>query len=74
VDRIAMVTERMGGARVELDHEELRRSPIVAVGPLDDVCNQLLETRARFGISYFSAPIEARPEVMAPVIARLTGA
>src|SRR5947209_2517212 len=31
-DRIASVTARMGGARVELDLDDLRRSPIVAVG------------------------------------------
>jgi probable F420-dependent oxidoreductase len=72
-DRIATVTERMGGARVEFDHEELARSPIVAVGSLDDVCDQLMDTRRRFGISYFSAPVEARPEILAPVIARLSG-
>jgi probable F420-dependent oxidoreductase len=73
-DRIAMVTERMGGARVEFDPDDLRRSPIVAVGSLDDVCEKLTETRARYGISYFSTPVDARPELMAPVIERLTAA
>ena len=73
-ERIATVTERMGGARVEFDPDELRRSPIVAVGSLDEICEQLTTTRARFGISYFSAPIDAPPEVMAPVIERLAGA
>jgi probable F420-dependent oxidoreductase len=72
-DRIAMVTERMGGARVSFDLEDLRKSPIVAIGSLDEVCEKLVETRARFGISYFAAPIEARPESMAPVIERLAG-
>jgi len=72
-DRIAMVTERMGGARVQFDLDELAQSPIVAVGTLDDVCEKLRETRARFGINYFAAPIEARPDVLAPVIARLAG-
>jgi len=70
-DRIAMVTERMGGARVEFGLDDLRRSPIVAVGSLDDVCEKLIETRARYGISYFSTPVDARPELMAPVIERL---
>ena len=71
--RIAMVTARMGGADVEFDHEELGRSPIVAVGTLDDVCDKLIETRRRFGISYFAAPVDARPDILAPVIDRLAG-
>ena len=72
-DRIAMVTERMGGARVSFDIEDLRKSPIVAIGSLDEVCEKLLETRARFGISYFVAPVDGRPDVLAPVIDRLAG-
>lgn len=71
--RIATVIERMGGGRIDLGTDDLRRSPIVAVGPLDEVCEKLVETRARYGISYFAAPIDARPEVLAPVIARLAG-
>lgn len=71
--RIAMVTERMGGARVELDLDDLRRSPIVAVGSLDEICEKLVETRNRFGLSYFSAPVDAKPEIMAPVVNRLAG-
>src|SRR5947209_10767445 len=74
IDRIAMVLERMGGAQVSFDLEDLRKSPIVAVGSLDEVCEKLVETRARFGISYFAAPIDARPELLAPVIERLAGA
>jgi probable F420-dependent oxidoreductase len=72
-DRIAMVTERMGGARVDFGLDELRTSPIVAVGSLDEVCERLVETRRTYGISYFSAPIDARPDVLAPVIERLDG-
>lgn len=72
-ERIAMVIESMGASRVDLGEEDLRRSPIVAVGSLDDVCEKLIETRAKYGISYFTAPIEARPDVMAPVIERLAG-
>lgn len=72
-DRIASVTERMGGARVQLDLDGLRRSPIVAVGSIDEICEKLVETRATFGLSYFSAPIDARPELMAPVIEQLAG-
>jgi len=73
VYRVSAVTERMGGARVDLDVDELHHSPIVAVGPLDEVCEKLVANRARFGISYYAAPIDARPELMAPVIERLAG-
>ena len=72
-DRIAGVVERMGGGRIDLGQDDLRRSPIVAVGSLDDVCEQLVGTRERYGISYFTAPIDARPEVLGPVIERLAG-
>ena len=72
-DRIADVVERMGGGRIDLGEDDLRRSPIVAVGSLDDVCEQLIDTRARYGISYFAAPIDAPPEVLGPVIERLAG-
>ena len=46
-ERIAIVTERMGGARVDFGIDDLRRSPIVAVGPLDEVCEKLIATRDR---------------------------
>jgi probable F420-dependent oxidoreductase len=72
-ERVATVTERMGGARVELDQKELRDSPIVAVGSLDDVCETLVETRRKYGISYLLAPTGGRPEQLAPVIERLAG-
>jgi probable F420-dependent oxidoreductase len=71
--RIAGVIEQMGGGRIDLGEDDLRTSPIVAVGSLDDVCEELVDTRARYGISYFTAPIDARPEVMAPVIELLAG-
>ena len=64
--------ERMGGGRIDLGTDDLRQSPIVAVGPLDEVCEKLVETRRRYGISYFAAPIDAKPEILAPVIARLS--
>ncbi|HVN51657.1 MAG TPA: hypothetical protein VMT43_09505, partial [Acidimicrobiales bacterium] len=73
VERIAVVTERMGGAAVDLTLDDLCRSPIVAVGPLDEVCEKLTRTRDRFGLNYFAAPVGARPELMAPVIERLAG-
>ena len=70
-DRIATVTERMGGARVDLGVEDLLTSPIVAVGSLDEVCRRLRDTRDRYGITYFAAPIDAKPETLAPIIEAL---
>jgi probable F420-dependent oxidoreductase len=72
-ERIAGVIEAMGDGRIDLGEEDLRHSPIVAVGSLDEVCEKLVETREKYGISYFTAPIEARPEVIAPVIDQLAG-
>jgi probable F420-dependent oxidoreductase len=70
-DRIATVTERMGGARVDLGTEDLRSSPIVAVGTVEEVCQRLGDTRDRYGITYFAAPIDAKPETLAAVIEAL---
>ena len=70
-DRIATVTERMGGARVDLGVDDLLASPIVAVGSLDEVCGRLRDTRDRYGITYFAAPIDAKPETLAPIIEAL---
>jgi probable F420-dependent oxidoreductase len=70
-ERMAKVIERMGGGRIDLGQDNLRSSPIVAVGSLDDVCQKLVETRDTYGISYFAAPIDARPEALAPVIEEL---
>ena len=73
-DRIRVVTERMGGARIDLGEDDLRASPIVAVGSLDEVCERLVETRDRYGITYFAAPVDAKPEALAPVIEALAAA
>jgi probable F420-dependent oxidoreductase len=53
--------------------KEILTSPVVAIGTLEQVCDKLLETRHRFGFSYFVAPIRASPESLAPVIHRLSG-
>jgi hypothetical protein len=63
----------MGGARIDLGEDDLRKSPIVAVGSFDDVCERLVDTRDRYGISYFAAPIDAKPGALAPVIEALAG-
>jgi alkanesulfonate monooxygenase SsuD/methylene tetrahydromethanopterin reductase-like flavin-dependent oxidoreductase (luciferase family) len=55
------------------DEEELLRSPMVAVGPLDAICEKLLAVRDTYGISYFASPVVGRPEELAPVIEQLAG-
>jgi probable F420-dependent oxidoreductase len=52
---------------------ELRASPLLAVGTLDEVCEKLLRTRERYGISYLMAPMGSTPESLAPIIERLAG-
>jgi len=67
--------ERLGGqldtARVSAD--ELITAPVVAIGTLDQVCEKLVQTREKFGFSYFAAPVGSAPELMRPVIERLGG-
>ena len=68
------VLRLMGGGDIDLGSDDLRTSPIVAVGSLDEVVAKLLDTRDRYGITYFAAPIDARPDAIAPVIGALAGA
>jgi probable F420-dependent oxidoreductase len=53
---------------------ELRASPVVAIGSLDEVCDRLLTTRDDLGFSYFSTPVGGTPDTLAPIIERLAGA
>ena len=41
--------------------------------PFSGNCPKNVSKDAKYGINYFSAPIDARPQVMAPVVERLTG-
>jgi probable F420-dependent oxidoreductase len=61
------------GAQLALSDDNLRASPLVAVGSLSEVCDKLLATRDEFGISYFMCPIGAKPSSLAPIISRLAG-
>ena len=67
--------QRYGGdlEEVVLSRQELMNSPVVAIGTLDEVCEKFRHTRARYGISYFLAPVGAAPEAMGPLIERLSG-
>jgi probable F420-dependent oxidoreductase len=53
--------------------DDLLRSPIVAIGSVDEVCDKLLATRDGLGLSYFIGPVGTRAEVLAPVIQRVAG-
>jgi probable F420-dependent oxidoreductase len=66
---------RYGGQLDEttLSRQDLLTSPVVAIGTLDEVCEKFRQTRDRYGINYFLAPVGAPPELMAPVIERLAG-
>jgi probable F420-dependent oxidoreductase len=51
--------------------DELRASPLIAIGTVEEICARLLQVRERFGISYFMAPPGSPPETLEPVIERL---
>lgn len=53
--------------------EDVLDSPVVLIGSLEEVCDKLLAARESLGFSYFTAPVGARPETLAPVIERLAG-
>ena len=36
---------------------------MVAIGSLEAVCDKLLETRERLGITYYMSPVGANPKV-----------
>lgn len=55
-----------------ISKEDLARSPLVAVGTLEQVCDKLLQVRDTLGFTYFVSPVGARPELLGPVIERLS--
>lgn len=70
-DDAASIAEMMApGFGVEPD--EVLQSPMAAVGTIDEICDQLVERRERWGISYVVFQDDAF-ETMAPVVARLAG-
>ncbi|MDQ3854833.1 MAG: TIGR03621 family F420-dependent LLM class oxidoreductase [Chloroflexota bacterium] len=48
------------------------RSPLIVAGDADDMCDQLIELRARYGVSYVMVADDMM-EDFAPVVARLAG-
>jgi probable F420-dependent oxidoreductase len=55
-----------------LDVEDILASPFVLLGSVDAIATQLVERRARWGISYYVV-FESALDAFAPVVARLTG-
>jgi probable F420-dependent oxidoreductase len=56
-----------------ISSDELRSSPLVAVGSETEVCNKLLAVRDEYGISYFACPVGAKPSSLTPIIDKLAG-
>jgi probable F420-dependent oxidoreductase len=54
--------------------DDLRASPLVAVGTLNEVCDKLLAVRDEYGISYFACPVGVKPSSLAPIIEKTAGA
>jgi len=48
------------------------QAPYLLIGSIDQICDDLLARRERYGISYISV-FENSLEALAPVIARLAG-
>jgi hypothetical protein len=55
-----------------LSAEELGRHPHALIGSVDAICEQLVERRASYGISYVTVGRSVM-EAFAPVVERLAG-
>jgi hypothetical protein len=69
-DRDAMVEQLAGG--FGLTPDEARHTPHALVGDVSEICEQLVERRERWGISYLGLS-QDQLEPFAPVVARLAG-
>ena len=67
----AKIAEGMGGA-MGLSGGAMREHPHGLFGDVDEVCEQLLRRRERYGISYVTVGADAQ-DAFAPVVARLSG-
>jgi hypothetical protein len=52
--------------------DEMRAHPHALFGSVDEVCDELIRRREKYGISYVTVGADAR-EAFAPVVARLAG-
>jgi probable F420-dependent oxidoreductase len=69
-DRDGLVDQLAGG--FGLTAEEAKATPHALVGSVSQICDQLVERRERWGISYLGLSVD-QLEPFAPVIARLAG-
>jgi len=75
---LAMVTDDRDGVIDELapafglTPDEARTTPHALVGSAAEICDQLVERRERWGISYLGLSAD-QLDAFAPVIARLAG-
>ena len=69
-DREAIVEQLAGG--FGLTPDQARETPHALVGDVSEICDQLVERRERWGISYLGLSMD-QLEPFAPVIARLSG-
>jgi probable F420-dependent oxidoreductase len=60
------------GARFQLSPDEALASPYMLIGSVPELCDQLMDTRERFGFSYF-AVFQNDMQAFAPVLQRLKG-
>jgi probable F420-dependent oxidoreductase len=64
------VAERMAN-RLGLTVQDILKSPHSLIGTTEEICNELLERRSEYGISYITIPF-SHAEAFAPIVARLT--
>ena len=69
-DRDGIVEQLAGG--FGLTPDQARATPHALVGDVSEICDQLVERRERWGISYLGLSAD-QLEPFAPVIARLAG-
>ncbi len=65
-------SEELAKLWTQLNPEEILQSPYVLIGTIDQLIEQLLARRARWGISYYVI-FEPYVDAFAPVVARLAG-
>jgi probable F420-dependent oxidoreductase len=76
LDFLTATVSRYGGevGDVDVRLQTLLDSPVVAIGTLDEVCEKLRRVRDTLGFNYFFMPYGSRPQDLAPIKERLTGA
>jgi probable F420-dependent oxidoreductase len=64
---------RDGGRDIELTEADVIESPSFVIGTVDQVIQKLLDTRERYGFSYFFTIVGSDDESLAPVIEQVAG-